>query len=105
MKALSKETVIDEQLTVAPFRFPFMSVFMELYILLRIQYAEVRETWVWVIGVAAVLPLTTLLFMKFFLVTPSLEMKMRIISGNMIFPIIIMSITGLGNHISICKQQ
>jgi len=105
MKAASRGTVIDEQLAGAPFRLRFMSIFIELYILLRIQYAEVRETWVWVIGIAAVLPLTTLFFMKFFLVSPSPEMEMRIISGNMIFPIIIMSITGLGNHISICKQQ
>ncbi|MNX84411.1 ABC-2 type transporter [compost metagenome] len=30
---------------------------------------------------------------------------MRIVSGNIIFPIIIMSINGLGNHISWSKQQ
>jgi ABC-2 type transport system permease protein len=79
--------------------------FVELYLLLRIQYAEVRETWIWVIVMASIFPFTTLLFMKFFITDPTPEMTMRIISGNMIFPIIIMGINGLGNHISLCKQQ
>jgi ABC-2 type transport system permease protein len=83
----------------------FFQPFIELYLLLRIQYAEVRETWIWVIVMASIFPLSTLLFMKFFITSPTPEMTMRIISGNMIFPIIIMGINGLGNHISNCKQQ
>jgi ABC-2 type transport system permease protein len=79
--------------------------FIELYLLLRIQYAEVRESWIWVIGMASIFPFSTLLFMKFFVTSPTPEMTMRIISGNMIFPIIIMGINGLGNHISMSKQQ
>ncbi|WP_256757095.1 ABC transporter permease [Cohnella sp. WQ 127256] len=77
----------------------------ELMYLLRIQYAEVRETWMWVIGLASIFPFTTLLFMKFFLENPSPEVVMRIVSGNIIFPIIIMGINGLGNHIAWSKQQ
>lgn len=77
----------------------------ELYYLLRIQYAEVRETWIWVIVMASLFPFSTLLFMKFFLESPSPDVMMRIVSGNIIFPIIIMSINGLGNHISWSKQQ
>ncbi|RUT36529.1 ABC transporter permease [Paenibacillus zeisoli] len=77
----------------------------ELYYLLRIQYAEVRETWIWVVLLASLFPFSTLLFMKFFLESPSPDVMMRIVSGNIIFPIIIMSINGLGNHISWSKQQ
>lgn len=77
----------------------------ELTYLLRIQYAEVRETWMWVIVLASVFPFTTLLFMKFFLESPSEDAVMRIVSGNIIFPIIIMGINGLGNHIAWSRQQ
>jgi len=77
----------------------------ELMYLLRIQYAEVRETWMWVIGLASIFPFTTLLFMKFFLESPSPDVVMRIVSGNIVFPIIIMGINGLGNHIAWSKQQ
>jgi ABC-2 type transport system permease protein len=77
----------------------------ELFYLLRIQYADVRETWIWVVVLASVFPLTTLLFMKFFLESPSPDTVMRIVSGNLIFPIIIMGINGLGNHIAWSKHQ
>jgi ABC-2 type transport system permease protein len=81
------------------------AVVTELFYLLRIQYADVRETWIWVVVLASVFPLTTLLFMRFFLESPSPDTVMRIVSGNLIFPIIIMGINGLGNQIAWSKHQ
>ncbi|HEX7065876.1 MAG TPA: hypothetical protein VF199_12475, partial [Bacillales bacterium] len=51
--------------------------FVEIWILFRIQFAEIRNSWIWVIGLASMFPFTTLLFLKFYTVNPTPEMMMR----------------------------
>lgn len=78
---------------------------MEIWILFRIQFAEIRESWMWVIGLASMFPFTTLLFLKFYTVDPTPETMMRIITGNMVFAIIVMAINALAQDISWQKHQ
>jgi ABC-2 type transport system permease protein len=79
--------------------------FVELGILFRIQWAIIRKTWIWVLLIASVFPLTTLMFMKFLMLNPSPEMIIRIISGNMIFGVIIMGLNSMAGEISHQKHQ
>ncbi|HEX7065679.1 MAG TPA: ABC transporter permease [Bacillales bacterium] len=78
---------------------------VEIWILFRIQFAEIRDSWMWVIGLASMFPFTTLLFLKFYTVNPTPEMMMRIITGNMVFAIIVMGINALAQEISFQKHQ
>lgn len=77
----------------------------ELSILIRIQFSIVRDSWVWVLIMATLFPLTTLLFMRFFISSPDPGTIARIISGNMIFGVIVMGLNGLGQEISWQKHQ
>lgn len=77
----------------------------ELSILFRIQFAIVRDSWAWVILMATMFPLTTVLFMKFFAENPSEEMMIRIIAGNLIFGVIVMGMNGMGQEISWQKHE
>lgn len=77
----------------------------ELSILLRIQIANVRDSWVWIILMATLFPLTTILFMMFTQPNPSEETITQIIAGNLIFGIIVMGMNGLGQDISWQKHQ
>ncbi|HEU5139133.1 MAG TPA: ABC transporter permease [Bacillales bacterium] len=78
---------------------------VEIWILFRIQFAEIRDSWMWVIGLASMFPFTTLLFLKFYTVNPTPEMMMRMITGNMVFAIIVMGINALAQEISFQKHQ
>lgn len=78
---------------------------IEIWILFRIQFAEIRESWMWVVGLASMFPFTTLLFLKFYTVNPTPETMMRIITGNMVFAIIVMAINALAQDISWQKHQ
>ncbi|HEX6922904.1 MAG TPA: ABC transporter permease [Bacillales bacterium] len=78
---------------------------VEIWILFRIQFAEIRNSWIWVIGLASMFPFTTLLFLKFYTVNPTPEMMMRIITGNMVFAIIVMGINAMAQEISFQKHQ
>lgn len=77
----------------------------ELTILFRIQFALIRDSWVIVLLVATLFPLTTILFMRFFIADPTPEMMVKIIAGNMIFGIIIMGLNSIGQEISMQKHQ
>ncbi|SDM14692.1 ABC transporter permease [Paenibacillus jilunlii] len=77
----------------------------EISILFRIQFAIVRDSWAWVILMATLYPLTTLLFMRFYTVNPSDEMVVQIIAGNLVFGIIVMGMNGLGQEIALQKHQ
>lgn len=79
--------------------------FVEIWLLFRIQFSEIRESWIWVIGMASMFPFTTLLFLKFYTVDPTPETMIRIIAGNMVFAIIVMGISGLSQDISWQKHQ
>lgn len=80
-------------------------IWTELSILFRIQFAIVRDSWVWVVLMATMFPLTTTLFMSFFADNPSEEMMIRIIAGNLIFGVIVMGMNGMGQEISWQKHE
>ncbi|WP_139991155.1 ABC transporter permease [Paenibacillus paridis] len=77
----------------------------ELSILFRIQFALIRDSWVIVLLLATMFPLTTILFMRFFVPDPAPEMMVQIIAGNMIFGVIIMGLNSIGQEISMQKHQ
>ena len=77
----------------------------ELSILLRIQFASVRDSWAWIIIMGTLFPLTTLMFMMFSQSDPSDEAITRIIVGNLIFGIVVMGMNSLGQEISWQKHQ
>jgi ABC-2 type transport system permease protein len=83
----------------------FKRWFIELGILFRIQLSIIRQQWVIVFVISALFPLTTLMFMKFFAVDPSSDAIIRIISGNMIFGLVVMGLNSMGQEISWQKHQ
>lgn len=78
---------------------------MEWLILARIQFTIIREAWVWIFIMACMFPLTTLLFLKFFTVDPTPEVMIRIITGNMLFGLIVMGLNSMAQEISWQKHQ
>lgn len=79
--------------------------FTELWFLIRIEFSNVRDSWVWTILIASIVPMVTVFFLKFFLINPSEEVMMRVVIGNMIFPVIIMGITTLSQDISWARHS
>jgi ABC-2 type transport system permease protein len=77
----------------------------EVWILFRIQFAEVRNEWIWVVLMASMFPFSTLLFLKFFSPSQTSEVMIRIITGNMVFAVTIMGINVMGQVISQQKEQ
>lgn len=77
----------------------------ELAVLFRIQFAIVRDSWAWVLIMATVFPLSTTLFMYFFVDNPTEEMVIRIIAGNIIFGVIVMGMNSMAQEISWQKHQ
>ncbi|OBY79801.1 ABC transporter [Paenibacillus sp. KS1] len=77
----------------------------EFIILIRIQYANIRDTWVWVLLMSTMFPFTTMLFMISFTDNPSHEALIRVIAGNLIFGIIVTGMNSMGQEISWQKHQ
>ncbi|NBD26880.1 ABC transporter permease [Paenibacillus glycinis] len=77
----------------------------ELSILFRIQFAIIRDSWVWVVLMATLLPLAMILFMNFFMENPTPETMVRILAGNLIFGVIVMGLNSMGQEISWQKHQ
>jgi ABC-2 type transport system permease protein len=77
----------------------------EWLILTRIQFTIIREAWVWIFIMACMFPLTTLLFLKFFTVDPTPAVMTRIITGNMLFGLIVMGLNSMAQEISWQKHQ
>jgi ABC-2 type transport system permease protein len=77
----------------------------ELVILYRIQFAIIRDSWAWVLLMATMFPLTTLMFMRFFAENPTEEMMIRMIAGNLIFGVIAMGMNGMAQDISWQKHD
>lgn len=78
---------------------------MEWLILARIQFTIIREAWVWIFIMACMFPLTTLLFLKFFTLDPTPAVMTRIITGNMLFGLIVMGLNSMAQEISWQKHQ
>ncbi|MCR6095770.1 ABC transporter permease [Salipaludibacillus agaradhaerens] len=79
--------------------------FIEGWILFRIQLSIIRESWALIFILASVFPFTTLMFLKFFTENPSDELIMRMITGNMLFALIIMGMNVMAQDISSQKHQ
>lgn len=78
--------------------------FEELWYLLRVEFANVRDSWMWSVVMVSLFPLIVVFFLKFFMMDPSEEVMRRIITGNMVFPIIIMAINTLAQELSVAKH-
>lgn len=77
----------------------------EFWILFRIQFSIIRDQWAFVLLLASMFPLTTLFFMKIFTANPTPELMIKLISGNMVFAIIVMGMDSMAQEISWQKHQ
>jgi len=77
----------------------------EVWILLSIQFAEVREEWHWIVLMASLFPFTTLLFFRFFVPDPSAEMIQRMVTGNMVFALTIMGVNTMAQEIARQREK
>lgn len=77
----------------------------ELWYLLRIEFANARESWFWSVVMASFFPLVTALFLRFFLRNPSPVVVREVITGSMVWPIIIMGISTLSQELSMAKHS
>lgn len=77
----------------------------EWLILARIQFTIIREAWAWIFIMACMFPLTTLMFLKFFTIDPTPAVMTRIITGNMLFGLIVMGLNSMAQEISWQKHQ
>lgn len=69
------------------------------------QMLELRESWMWVVVLASIFPLTTLLFMKFLNPNPTPEYIVQAIAGNMIFAVILTGVNVMSQNIAWQKEQ
>ncbi|MDQ0232870.1 ABC transporter permease [Metabacillus malikii] len=77
----------------------------DFYILGRIQWGIIRDTWHLIVFMASMFPLTSLFFLKVFNQETTLEVITRIIVGNIVFAIILMGLTSVAQDISHEKNQ
>ncbi|SDZ01064.1 ABC-2 type transport system permease protein [Evansella caseinilytica] len=83
----------------------FKQLVAEAWILFRIQLSNIREQWALIFILASLFPFTTLMFLKFFTVNPTDEIMIRIITGNMLFALIIMGLNAMAQDIAWQKHQ
>ncbi|WP_051314759.1 ABC transporter permease [Alteribacter aurantiacus] len=77
----------------------------EVWILFRIQFSIIREQWPLIFILASIFPFATLMFLHFFTINPTEAMIIRIITGNMLFALIIMGMNVMAQEISFQKHQ
>lgn len=80
-----------------------LQFFVELFILFRIQISIVRYQLIWILGMATMFPIVTLLFLKFIIGEMNHETLARMIIGNIIFSILLMGMNVLAQEISYQK--
>ncbi len=83
----------------------FVKHFVDFYILARIQWGIIRDTWYLIVFMASMFPFTSLFFLKVFNEDASLETITRIIVGNIVFAIVLMGLTSVAQDISHEKNQ
>lgn len=79
--------------------------FVELWYLLRIEFKNIRESWVWSVLMISLFPLITIAFLSFFMVDPTKETITRVITGTMVFPIILMGMNTYAIELSLAKHS
>ncbi|TMW72909.1 ABC transporter permease [Alteribacter natronophilus] len=77
----------------------------EIWILFRIQFCIIRDQWAFIFILASIIPFSILMFLHFFTINPTEEMIVRIITGNMLFALVIMGINVMAQEISFQKHQ
>ncbi|MBM7096167.1 ABC transporter permease [Bacillus sp. H-16] len=78
---------------------------VEVWILFRIQFSIIREQWAFIFILASIFPFAILMFLHFFTVNPTEAMIVRIITGNMLFALVIMGMNVMAQEISFQKHQ
>lgn len=78
---------------------------LELWYLLRIEFKNIRDSWVWSVLMISLFPLITIGFLSFFMVNPTEETITRVITGTMVFPIILMGINTFAIELSLAKHS
>lgn len=81
------------------------SKLLELWYLLRIEFKNIRDSWVWSVLMISLFPLITIAFLSFFMVNPTEETITRVITGTMVFPIILMGINTFAIELSLAKHS
>lgn len=77
----------------------------EVWYLLRIEYANARESWLWSVVMVSFFPMVTTFFLKFFMADASPEEVRHVIAGSMVFPIIVMGIHTLAQELATSKHS
>ena len=77
----------------------------EIRILFAIQFAEVRDEWIWVVLMASIFPFTVLLFFRFFTPGATEAEVMRIITGNMVFAMVIMGVNNMAQEVARQREK
>ncbi|WP_157721863.1 ABC transporter permease [Tumebacillus avium] len=77
----------------------------EVATLCWMQLLELRQNWIWVVLLASMFPLTTLMFMKFLNPNPTPAYIVQAIAGNMIFGVIVTGVNMMSQNISWQKEQ
>lgn len=97
--------MLDHVITMSfSFMKPIKRFSTELFILSRIQFSIVRETWIWTVIMAAFFPCSTLLFFRFFTHNPSHIEAIRLVTGNIVFSIIMIGLSFLATDLASGKQ-
>ncbi|MGG3891743.1 ABC transporter permease [Metabacillus fastidiosus] len=78
---------------------------LELWYLLRIEFKNIQESWVWSVIMISLFPLITITFLSFFMVNPTEETMTRVITGTMVFPIILMGMNTYAIELSLAKHN
>ena len=81
------------------------SQFVELWYLLRIEFKNIQESWVWSVLMISLFPIITIMFLSFFMVDPTKETITRVITGTMVFPIILMGMNTYAIELSLAKHS
>lgn len=81
------------------------SQFVELWYLLRIEFKNIQESWIWSVLMISLFPIITIMFLSFFMVDPTKETITRVITGTMVFPIILMGMNTYAIELSLAKHS
>ncbi|MFA9557756.1 ABC transporter permease [Evansella sp. AB-rgal1] len=80
-------------------------ILLELWYLSRIEFKNIRDSWVWSVLMISLFPIITISFLNFFMVNPTDQTITRLIIGTMVFPIILMGINTFAIELSMAKHS
>ncbi|MGE5674183.1 MAG: ABC transporter permease [Mycobacterium leprae] len=77
----------------------------DLWVLSIIQLLELRESWGWMVAMGPIFPLSVLLFLRFFAPDSSQEQITYIVTGNMVYSLVLNTTLAMGQSISTQKER